>query len=78
MLKRDLLALIAHLPDDADIRMDEPTGDYWRRHLASDFETVEAVLVRPSAYYDGRDVIVEDDGDDDDGPQGIATVYVLS
>ena len=47
MLKADLLALIADLPDDADIRFDQPTHDYWRIHLAIDITAIDEVKVKP-------------------------------
>ena len=63
MLKRDLLALIAHLPDDADIRVATPSRDYWQTTLATDIERVTEEMVSPSAYHDGQLKIDNDDED---------------
>lgn len=70
MLKRDLLALIADLPDDADIRVATPTRDYWQTILATDIERVTVEMVSPSAYHDGQ---LEIDNDDEDA----VPTYVL-
>lgn len=76
MLKRDLLALIAHLPDDADIRVAIPTHDHWRSVLAGDIQQVAEEVVSPSSYHNDEDKIrdPDDHGDDSDD---LKTVHVL-
>lgn len=71
MLKRDLLALIADLPDDADIRVATPTHDHWRTMLASEISHAAEEVVSPSAYHDGEDAIRDEDDED------TKVVYVL-
>ena len=73
MRKSELMQLLEGVPDDADIRIDQPTHDYWRRHLATDISAVDEVKVKASAYHDDRDVIQSDDDWDSDDQ----TVFVL-
>lgn len=73
MKKQDLLDLINSLPDDADIRMERPSHDYWRTVLAIEVTGVEEVKVKPSAYHDGADAI----RDDEEWDESLHTVYVL-
>lgn len=73
MLKADLLALIADLPDDADIRFDQPTHDYWRTHLAIDITAIDEVKVKPTAYHNDEDAIQVDD----EWNEELKTVYII-
>ena len=73
MLKADLLALIADLPDDADIRFDQPTHDYWRIHLAIDITAIDEVKVKPTAYHNDEDAIQVDD----EWNEELKTVYII-
>lgn len=73
MRKQDLIALLNDLPDDAEIRIDQPTHDHWRRHIAADIIMIDEVQVAPSAYHNDNDVIQDGDEWEDD----MKAVYLL-
>ena len=73
MRKSELMRLLKDVPDDADIRIDQPTHDYWRHHLATDISAIDEVKVRASDYHGSHDVIQSDDDWDSDDQ----TVFVL-
>lgn len=60
MLKSELLELLERIPDNAEIRINQPTHDYWRTHLAVDITDITEESVKPSTYHDGQDVIAEE------------------
>jgi len=74
MTKAELFEMLSHLPDDAEIRMQQPAHDYWRSQLAVDFSGVDEVKIDYSQYHN-NDKIIEEGKEEDDIP--LQTVYVL-
>lgn len=64
MIKEELLALLEQVPAGADVRIDQPTHDYWRTHLAADIRGISEEVTKVSDYHNGEDAIEEEwDGD---------------
>lgn len=71
MTKSELLTLIAALPDNADIRIHQPSHDYWRTSLAINPTQFEEAEITHSSYHNC-------DAVDDSGEEEITTtVFVL-
>ena len=76
MLKEDLIALLNAIPDGSDVRIEQPTHDYWKTHLAIEITSLDEVRVAATAYHNNLDAIVDDDDSDEDNPDQY-NVYVL-
>ena len=76
MLKEDLIAMLNTIPDGSDVRIEQPTHDYWKTHLAIEITSLDEVRVKPTSYHNDKDAIVDDDDEDADDPEQ-KTAYVL-
>lgn len=81
--KAQLLELIAHLPDDAEIMFQRPSGDYWKTDLVESPDRLEEVEVAFNTYHDQDAVVDSDRVDSEDGQRYydgklVRTVFVLS
>ena len=60
MTKSELLELLQQVPDDADIRISQPTHDHWRTQLAVDIRDITEETVKNSAYHNDQDAICDE------------------
>lgn len=68
--KQDLLNALEHVPADAEIRLAQPTHDYWHTRLAVSIQSVCQQFIQHTDYHNADAIEEEDDGD-------TKTVWVL-
>ena len=73
MTKQELIDLLKYLPEDADIRIDHPTHDYWRTHIAMDITAIDEVKIKTSSYHNNMDVV----DDEEDWDNSLKSVFLI-
>lgn len=63
MKKSELLAMIAHVPDDGEIVLAVPTGNYWKQTKAISPTDIRAGVIVRSDYLEGDEVLSPEDED---------------
>ena len=69
-----LIALLQQQDPEADVRIEQPTHDYWRSVAASEVNGVEAIDVEHSDYHN-CDVIPKDDEDVDGERKPVVLIW---
>lgn len=60
--KQDLLNALERVPADAEIRLAQPTHDYWRTRLAVSIRSVCQQFIRHTDYHNADAIEEEGDG----------------
>ena len=69
----ELIAKLNHYPQDADIMVEYPSGDYWNTQLARPIDEIGEVRVERSEYHRTFKIIENYDQESEDSK----TVYVI-
>jgi hypothetical protein len=65
MTVKRLIEMLSHLPEDAEVRIRQPSHDYWRTMLAGEVRSVEMERLEWSDYH--STYVVPQSPDDDEG-----------
>ena len=64
MTVAELIKELQKQPQDADVRICQPTHDHWRSELAAEIEDVGLAFIEHTSYHNA-DQIYDDELDDD-------------
>lgn len=71
----DLIKQLADLPNDAEIYMSQPSGDYWGTELAIKVDHIARALIDRSDYHDSDKVVEPRDGEEE--VEGARHVWII-
>ena len=75
MRLKQLLAILANFPDDAEVHLVYPSHDYWSTEIAAKVTDLDEEEVRYSVYHE-KDVIAEEGDQNDDGSEKRSVVCI--
>lgn len=75
MTVKQMMAILANFPDDAEVHLVYPSRDYWNTEIAAKVSDVGEEEVRHSVYHE-NDVIAEEGDQNDDGSEKRSVVCI--
>lgn len=64
MTVAELIKELKKHPQDADVRICQPTHDHWRSELASEIDSVGLAFVEHTSYHHADQIYDEEENDD--------------
>ena len=74
MTVRELIKMLENYPADAEVKIAQPTHDFWRRVAAVAPDSVEWAKVVHRDYHQS-DIIIDDDREDDDEIREVIVIF---